>query len=241
MLQRYYAFAIADHEAGNRVRVSRRLVGLNPIGFGDPRSWAREDYSAYSHYLDNITAFTLWLLAHNYELRVFSGEVSVDVHAIEDLKGRLLNELSPASVNEIFMLPSENVKDLLIEMAGFDFVVTSKFHGVVFSHLLAKPVIALSYHNKIDDLMRPVGHSHYCLNLETFDDECLKRALGIAELCLQVHHRIEEAGERQLCGSPTPGPHVTSWSTRGQPSSWRSQRPKLRSGPTLRGRGWGSR
>src|SRR5438874_1573850 len=29
-----YAFAIADHEAGNRVRVSRRLVGLSPIGFG---------------------------------------------------------------------------------------------------------------------------------------------------------------------------------------------------------------
>ncbi|HEX4921643.1 MAG TPA: polysaccharide pyruvyl transferase family protein, partial [Candidatus Bathyarchaeia archaeon] len=100
----------------------------------------------------------------------------VDVYALEDLKGRLLTGLSPADINEIFVPPSENVKDLLTEMSGFDFVVTSKFHGVVFSHLLAKPVIALSYHNKIDDLMRPVGHSHHCLNIETFDDECLKRA-----------------------------------------------------------------
>jgi polysaccharide pyruvyl transferase WcaK-like protein len=61
-------------------------------------------------------------------------------------------------------------------MSGFDFVVTSKFHGVVFSHLLAKPVLALSYHNKIDDLMRAVGHSRYCLNIETFNDECIKNA-----------------------------------------------------------------
>ena len=68
------------------------------------------------------------------------------------------------------------MKDLLIEMVGFDFVVTSKFHGVVFSHLLAKPVIALSYHNKIDDLMRTVGHSEYCLNIENFDAARLERA-----------------------------------------------------------------
>ena len=61
-------------------------------------------------------------------------------------------------------------------MSGCDFVVTSKFHGVVFSHLLAKPVIALSYHKKIDDLMRTVGHTQYCLNIESFDDKDLKSA-----------------------------------------------------------------
>jgi polysaccharide pyruvyl transferase WcaK-like protein len=123
-----------------------------------------------------VAAFSLWLLSRNYGLRVFSGEVSVDVYALEDLKKRLANSLSPADINEIFMPPSENVKDLLAEISRVDFVVTSKFHGVVFSHLLAKPVIALSYHNKIDDLMRTVGHSEYCLNIESFDAERLESA-----------------------------------------------------------------
>jgi polysaccharide pyruvyl transferase WcaK-like protein len=61
-------------------------------------------------------------------------------------------------------------------MAGFDYVITSKFHGVVFSHLLAKPVVAISYHVKIDDLMRNVGDSQYCLNIESFDSASLRRA-----------------------------------------------------------------
>jgi len=171
-----YALDISAYETENTVRVSRPLVGLNPIGFCDPRIWPRKDDSAYSRYLDKLAAFSLWLVKSNYRLRIFSAEVSVDVYALEDLKARLLTSLSPADINEICMPPSETVKDLLAEMSMFDFVVTSKFHGVVFSHLLAKPVIALSYHNKIDDLMRPVWHSHHCLNIENFDDECLKRA-----------------------------------------------------------------
>jgi polysaccharide pyruvyl transferase WcaK-like protein len=171
-----YALDISDYGTSRAASLSRPLVGLNPIGFCDPRIWPRKDPSVYSRYLNNVGAFALWLLTHNYGLRLFSSEVSVDVYAVDDLKQRLLNSLSPAISNEMFKPPSENVKDLLLEMSQFDFVVTSKFHGVVFSHLLAKPVIALSYHNKIDDLMRSVGHSQYCLNIERFDDECLKKA-----------------------------------------------------------------
>jgi len=168
-----YALDISDYETGNVVRTPKRLVGLNPIGFCDPRIWPKKDVHAYSRYLDNLAAFSLWLVSRNYGLRIFSGEASVDVYALEDLQERLLKSLSSADISEICVPPSESVKTLVAEMSGFDFVVTSKFHGIVFSHLLAKPVIALSYHNKIDDLMRTVGHSHHCLNIESFDDECL--------------------------------------------------------------------
>ncbi len=172
-----YALDISEYEIGNAVRVSRPLVGLNPIGFCDPRIWPRKDVCTYSRYLDNLAAFSLWLLSQDYRLRIFSGEVSVDVYALEDLKNRLLlKNLPPAGINEVCVPPSENVRDLMAVMSECDFVVTSKFHGVVFSHLLAKPVIALSYHKKIDDLMRTVGHSQYCMNIESFDDEGLKAA-----------------------------------------------------------------
>jgi len=169
-----YALDMSDYEISNTARASRPLVGLNPIGFCDPRIWPKKDFSAYSRYLDNLAAFLLWLLSSNYRIRIFSGETSVDVYALEDLKGRLLSSLPSADINEIFMLPSENVRDLMAQMSEFEFVITSKFHGVVFSHMLSKPVIALSYHNKIDDLMRTVGHGQYCLSIENFDGERLK-------------------------------------------------------------------
>jgi polysaccharide pyruvyl transferase WcaK-like protein len=56
-----------------------------------------------------------------------------------------------------------------LQIATFDFVITPKFHGVIFSHLLEKPVVALSYMPKIDYLMRRVGHDQYCLSIEDFD------------------------------------------------------------------------
>jgi polysaccharide pyruvyl transferase WcaK-like protein len=173
-----YALDVTNYRTRNRVNASGRLVGINPIGFCDPRIWPRPDSSAYSQYLDKLAAFSLWLLAHHYRLRIFSGEVSVDAHAVEDLKARLLNTLPAANIDHIFKARSENVKDLFLEMAQFDFVVTSKFHGVVFSHLLQKPVIALSYHNKIDDLMLTVGHSQYCLDIEHFNTDGLNKAFS---------------------------------------------------------------
>ncbi len=169
-----YALDISDNNIGSAVG-ARPLIGINPIGFCDPRIWPKKDVYTYSRYLEKLVAFSLWLLSQKYRVRIFSGEASVDVYALEDLKEQLQNSLSPADINEMFAPASESVKDLLADMSGFDFVVTSKFHGVVFSHLLEKPVIALSYHNKIDDLMRAVGQKDYCLNIENFDDQCLRK------------------------------------------------------------------
>ena len=151
-------------------------VGINPIGFCDPCIWPKKDAAAYSQYLGKLAEISSWLVSRNYELRFFSAEASVDVHALEDLKLRLRASLSPAVIDKMFFPPCNSVQDLVTEMAGFDFIVTSKFHGVVFSHLLERPVLALSYGKKIDNLMRTTGQSQYCLSIQGFDVECFKTA-----------------------------------------------------------------
>jgi polysaccharide pyruvyl transferase WcaK-like protein len=47
--------------------------------------------------------------------------------------------------------------------------VTSKFHGIIFSHLLTKPVISLSYQRKMDVAMRAVGQGHFSADIDRFD------------------------------------------------------------------------
>jgi polysaccharide pyruvyl transferase WcaK-like protein len=54
--------------------------------------------------------------------------------------------------------------------------VTSKFHGIIFSHLLGKPVISLSYHRKMDVAMRAVGQSRFSADIEHFDVDSLIQA-----------------------------------------------------------------
>ncbi len=152
-------------------------VGLNPFGFCDPRIWPRKDDSLYKKYLDKIAQFSAWLLEQGYNLRVFTTEISVDLFAIEDLKVRLSSlSSSPELVGPVFRPPSESVKDVLQEMSEFDYIVTSKFHGIIFSHLLRKPVIALSYHRKMDVAMHSVGQDRFCANVESFDVDWLIEA-----------------------------------------------------------------
>lgn len=158
----------------SRVCRPRTVVGVNPIGFCDPRIWPRADASAYETYLDKLAEFCLWLVRSGYEVHTFSTEMSVDVHALEDLRRRLDRDLPAMEVAAIFEPTRGTVEELLIQMSEFDFIVTSKFHGVVFSHLLSKPVIALSYHPKIDDLMRAIGHHEYCIQIEHFETEALR-------------------------------------------------------------------
>ncbi len=160
----------ATLEAGCGSAAAKPTVGLNPIGFCDPRRWPRKDSAAYSDYLDKLTEFSLWLLDHNYRLEIFSSDISGDIDAIQDLQERI-TAVSPNA--ELSVHPMLTLKGLLLQMSRFDYNVTSRFHGVIFSHLLATPVVALSYLPKIDHLMRAVGHDRYCLEIGTFTASAL--------------------------------------------------------------------
>lgn len=173
-----YALDVSGYKRTAALRPSGPVVGINPIGFCDPRIWPRKDPLAYSQYLDKLAEFCRWLSSLNYRIRIFSGEASVDLYAIEDLNERLRACSSNMHNDVLCARPSENVRELLSDISGFDFVVSSKFHGVVFSHLLEKPIVALSYHRKIDDLMQTVGHKESCLDIESFDVEHLKSAFA---------------------------------------------------------------
>jgi len=149
------------------------LVGLNPMGFCDPRRWPRKDDAAYRNYLDKLAAFSAWLLERDYDLEIFTSDAITDVFAIEDLKARILSAVPQNQASAVVFRPLPTLRELLVQMSAFDYVITPKFHGVIFSHLLRKPVIALSYLSKIDDLMRTVGHDEYCLDIGGFDLDTL--------------------------------------------------------------------
>ena len=163
-----YALDMRDNFTMKPSHNSRPTIGLNPIGFCDPRIWPRHDGLAYVRYLDKLAAFSSWLLDQNYDVEVFTGEVSVDRYAMEDLRNRIAAHASKNGSAGITCVASLDLQKLLGQMSRFEFILTSKFHGVIFSHLLGKPVIALSYHRKIDDLMRNVGQSPYCLDISNF-------------------------------------------------------------------------
>ena len=100
---------------------------------------------------------------------LFGTDFGVDPKAIQDLQSALLSyhgiSLRQCGVDHSV----KSVRDLLAAMSGMDYVVTCRFHGVVFAHLLNKPVLAIAHHPKVMDLMTDLELSSYCVDIRDFD------------------------------------------------------------------------
>jgi polysaccharide pyruvyl transferase WcaK-like protein len=77
--------------------------------------------------------------------------------------------LRPSDVSD----STRSVEELLATISRMDYVVTCRFHGVVFAHLLNKPVLAIAHHPKVSDLMAELDLSAYCVDIMEFDSTSL--------------------------------------------------------------------
>jgi polysaccharide pyruvyl transferase WcaK-like protein len=153
------------------------VVGITPMAYRDPRVvfWDK-DQTAYNRYIRLLGLFAASLVRERHRLRLFSTEVSFDSLAIEDLRCALRND---SSITDPFSVAHDEIPDgatLFSQMSDMDYIVTSRFHGVVFAHLMTKPVLAISPHPKVATLMNDAGLSAYCVDIRTFDVDSLKKA-----------------------------------------------------------------
>ncbi len=154
---------------------SRRhpIVGIAPMPwpFCDPREYKSENLQAlYEEYLNKFADFAASLVRYSCTLELFGSDAGADPGAIEDLRNVLHTR---HGIETLPYEPIDSVDSLLARMAAMDYVVTCRFHGLVMAHILNKPVIAISHHPKVADLMETLGLSRYCVDIRTFDPERL--------------------------------------------------------------------
>lgn len=144
------------------------VVGIAPMPypFCDPREHESGHQAIYDNLIAKMATFSSSLIEHSCELVLFGSDTGADPTSIEDLRIALRdchNILTPQYE------PIESVDELLSRMAKMDYVVTCRFHGVVFAHILNKPVLAISHHPKVANLMNALGLGKYCVDIATFD------------------------------------------------------------------------
>ena len=150
---------------------SQPIVGIGPMPYGDPRvDTANKNQIAYDDFIGTFAAFAAGLVRQSYSLALFGTDIGVDPLAIEDLRTALRSRHDVATSEYD---PPESIEKLLVAMSAMDYVVTCRFHGVIFAHLLNKPVLAISPHPKVSRLMTDLGLSRYCVDIETVDPALL--------------------------------------------------------------------
>jgi polysaccharide pyruvyl transferase WcaK-like protein len=150
----------------------------------------------YCEYLDKTCNFVSWLLRHRYTVRLVIGDVSYDPRVSRDLKDLLLAKGVKYESHQLVYDPVESVEELIAQLHMCDVVVTPRFHNVILSLLLAKPVIALSYHEKFSALMEGDTLTKLNFNIDKLNVEhLLERFLDVEEkkeeLTLLLSRKVE--------------------------------------------------
>ena len=153
------------------------VVGLSPMAYCDPSRYWLQDQCAYETFVRKLVEFGAWA-SERCRLALFSTDIWFDSQTLDKVE-EYLNQAPQFDAGHLLARePVTNLETLLSHMSPMDFIITCRFHGVVFAHLMNIPVIALSHHPKVTTLMTDLGLAEYCLDIDTFDPEQLKTAFA---------------------------------------------------------------
>ena len=172
-------------------KAGRPVVGIAPMPypFCDPRKFPSGHQAIYEEYIAKFASFAT-SIAGSCNLEMFGSDVGSDPAAIADFRKTLKDSHNIATPEYD---PITSVDELASRMSKMDYVVTCRFHGVVFAHLLNKPVLAISHHPKVADLMKALGLEAYCVEIRTFDPIKLKEAFeALVENQDLVRHQMAQ-------------------------------------------------
>lgn len=174
----------------------RRVVGLGLMWYAGKYSTAEPRDAIYLHYLETLVAFSIWLLEHDYDIRLLLGE-STDWTVLEEFKSLLKTRIGVYDEERLIAQPTHSVEELLSQIAATDFVVATRFHNVVLALLLNRPVIAISFHAKCDSLMRQMDLTKYCHDINHMSTAALiGQFLDLEQKAEQLKPVIRQKVER---------------------------------------------
>ncbi len=150
---------------------ARIVVGANPVPFFDGRYWPTPDPARYQDYVRKFARFAEWLDESGHSILFFPTQMRADVLTIGDIR-REMNGHSQ-SPNLLPGRPMQTLEDLVSEISRADFVVANRYHGILISLMMNKPVLGVAYHEKSRALLEQAGQGDYVLNIADFKTEDL--------------------------------------------------------------------
>lgn len=193
-----YSLHIRDVDSAPMASGPGRTVGINPIPFFHQTLWHEADKATYTKYIEAHADFSLWLIDRGCAVVFFPTQLRADPPVIADIT-EVMERRRPGVRAQLPPTPQIlNGDDLVEAMSHMDIVVAARFHGVLVSHLLLKPVLAVSYHQKTSDLMARMGQQDCTLDIK----HCSFQALTARFSFLESHQALirEEFARRvPLC------------------------------------------
>ena len=166
----------------------RRVVGIGLMLYAGKYSVRNPRQETFMNYLESLVVLVRWLLAHDYDIRLLLGDG--DTPVIDEFKTLLRARLGSYDEGRVVHRSMTSVHGVLAQLAATDVVVATRFHNILLSLLLHKPVVAISFHHKCSALMSDVGLSKYCHDINHISPEKLIAQFEELEASTETVERI---------------------------------------------------
>jgi polysaccharide pyruvyl transferase WcaK-like protein len=141
-------------------------VVLSPMSFGKKGIWPTEAEQVYDRYIGVLTGFVARKTARGIPVTLVTSSGD-DANAVRDLVDRLRASF-PDSLELVTIVRPARLEELSRCLADATIVVASRLHGVILSHMLERPVIALSFDPKVDRQMQQFGQTDLLTSIRSF-------------------------------------------------------------------------
>jgi len=185
---------------GDRISPDRpsksRVVGLGLMEYYGDRGSPEHRQRVYDGYVQRVSRFAAWLLDQGYSVRLLIGDLSYDTRVKDDVVRILEQSGSKFDPGRVIEQPLSSGEELFAQLAQTDVVVATRFHNVLASLMLNKPVIALSYHDKVRSLMASVGLAEYSQDIAELDvDRLIEQFVSLQQSAETVRSSLKEKTE----------------------------------------------
>ncbi len=170
-----------------------RIVGINPMPWCDPRYWPEPREDLYGRYIETLASFATWLLHKGYAVLFFPTQLRADPPVIRDVVRLVESQGILNAPERIINQPVMTFDDLLSTIALTDMVVATRFHGILISCMMHKPVLGIAYQKKSRELLTGLGQSEYVCDITNVDLESLQERF----VSLEAHEEKIRYGLRE--------------------------------------------
>ncbi|WP_431323957.1 polysaccharide pyruvyl transferase family protein [Rhizobium sp. YTU87027] len=170
------AFRLPAPKTARVTEGPHRTVGVGVMHY---RGWAkssRDGNAIYRTYIGKLAEFVIWLAGEGYDIRLLTGDLR-DQIAVHDLMKKIKDMDGQSALDHVAVGLGETLHDLMREIEQTDVAIVSRYHNVVCSLKLGRPIVSLGYAQKNDDLLAEFSQDQYCQHIETFDLDMLKLQL----------------------------------------------------------------
>jgi polysaccharide pyruvyl transferase WcaK-like protein len=187
--------ALAARAGRRRSEGTRPVVGINVAPVLDADYWPTGSAEAAARYRAGVASFAQTLIGDGYEVLFFSTHPG-DQAVIQAIAAELAERGQSAAIAPF----RDTVEGLADTMLSADYVLATRFHGVLLPLAMGIPTLAVSYNPKTPELMRQMGQGGYVLDFyETSGDRLLQLFRRLEAEADRVREQLIEraAGQRR--------------------------------------------